>query len=148
MHYSRPLAFLAIAALVAACENGPNGPESGIDPVDTIQARGTFLTSAESVSGDARLVWVPGTELVRSMPDDAVTGMRPDRHTAIVALTHDPKLDDLALMEALASPAFYVAALGSRLSSDRRRERLRELDLSPEQISALRGPAGLDRVPP
>ncbi|BAL26187.1 XdhC family protein [Azoarcus sp. KH32C] len=86
---------------------------------------------------------VPGTTLTREMPDDVVTAMRPDARTAVVALTHDPKLDDLALMEALRSPAFYVAALGSRRNNAARRERLREFDLSAEQLAALRGPAGL-----
>ncbi|MFN8961308.1 MAG: XdhC family protein, partial [Betaproteobacteria bacterium] len=57
---------------------------------------------------------VPGTTLVRTMPDDTVIEMRPDANTAIVALTHDPKLDDLALMEALKSDAFYVGAIGSQ----------------------------------
>ena len=58
----------------------------------------------------------------REMPDDAVVAMEFDAHTACVALTHDPKLDDLALMEALKSPAFYVGALGSRANNDKRRE--------------------------
>ncbi len=86
---------------------------------------------------------VPGTTLTREMPDDVVLAMRPDARTAVVTLTHDPKLDDLALMEALRSPAFYVAALGSRRSNALRRERLREFDLGPDQLAALRGPAGL-----
>lgn len=86
---------------------------------------------------------VPGTTLTREMPDDVVMAMKPDARTAVLALTHDPKLDDLALMEALRSPAFYVAALGSRRNNALRRERLREFDLDEAQVSALRGPAGL-----
>lgn len=86
---------------------------------------------------------VPGTTLSRQMPDDLVMAMRPDARMAVVALTHDPKLDDLALMEALRTPAFYVAALGSRRNNAVRRERLREFDLSEAQVAALRGPAGL-----
>jgi len=86
---------------------------------------------------------VPGTTLTRDMPDDVVIAMQPDARTAVIALTHDPKLDDLALMEALKSPAFYVAALGSRHNNDARRERLKEFDLSEAQIDRLRGPAGL-----
>ena len=86
---------------------------------------------------------VPGTTLSRTMPDDLVIEMRPDARTAVVALTHDPKLDDLALMEALRTPAFYVAALGSRRNNVARRERLREFDLDEAQVAALRGPAGL-----
>jgi xanthine dehydrogenase accessory factor len=68
-----------------------------------------------------------------------------------VALTHDPKLDDLALMEALRSPAFYVGALGSRANNAKRRERLKEFDLTDAQISRLHGPIGLfigSRTPP
>lgn len=94
---------------------------------------------------------VPGTRLVRTMPDDTVIEMRPDGHTAVVALTHDPKLDDLALMEALKSDAFYVGAIGSRVNQERRRERLLEFDVSPDQIARLHGPVGLRigaRTPP
>jgi hypothetical protein len=76
-------------------------------------------------------VWdVPGTTLVRTMPDDTVLDMRLDERSAVMALTHDPKLDDLALMEALKTRAFYVGALGSRRNNAARRERLREFDLS------------------
>ena len=94
---------------------------------------------------------VPGSRLVGAMPDDAVLELRPDSRTAIVALTHDPKLDDLALLEALKSPAFYVGALGSRASSAKRRERLRQFDLTEAQIARLHGPVGLpigSRTPP
>ena len=63
----------------------------------------------------------PGAVLTREMPDDVVIAMRPDARSAVIALTHDPKLDDLALMEALRSPAFYVAALGSRHNNAARR---------------------------
>ncbi len=86
---------------------------------------------------------VSGTTLTRDMPDDVVMAMQPDARTAVIALTHDPKLDDLALMEALKSPAFYVAALGSRHNNDARRERLRGFDVSAAQIERLHGPAGL-----
>ncbi|SAK46077.1 lipoprotein [Caballeronia hypogeia] len=81
--------------------------------------------------------WLPG------MPDDVVLDIGVDAHTAIVALTHDPKLDDMALMEALRSDAFYVGALGSRRNSQKRRERLQEFDLSARQTARLHGPVGL-----
>jgi xanthine dehydrogenase accessory factor len=91
-----------------------------------------------------RATWnVPNTTLLESMPDDAVAALRPDGRTAIVALTHDPKLDDMALLEALRSDAFYVGALGSRRNNAKRRERLTLFDLAPEQIARLRGPVGL-----
>ena len=66
-----------------------------------------------------------------------------DARSAVVALTHDPKLDDLGLMEALRTEAFYVGALGSRRNNDARRQRLLEFELSAEQIARLRGPVGL-----
>jgi xanthine dehydrogenase accessory factor len=94
---------------------------------------------------------VAGIELVKTMPDDTVIAMNLDERCAVVALTHDPKLDDLALMEALKSSAFYVGALGSRANNAKRRERLREFDLSPEEIDRLHGPIGLyigSRTPP
>ena len=86
---------------------------------------------------------VDGTQLVQTMPDDTVIEMRADSRTAIVALTHDPKLDDLALMEALKSPAFYVGALGSRTSQIKRKERLQLFDVSASEVERLRGPVGL-----
>ena len=94
---------------------------------------------------------IPGVTLVRTMPDDTVHAMNLDERCAVVALTHDPKLDDLALMEALRSPAFYVGALGSRANNAKRRIRLREFDLSDADIARLHGPIGLyigSRTPP
>ena len=94
---------------------------------------------------------VPGSELKRGMPDDVVTGMNLDGHSAVVTLTHDPKLDDMALLEALKSPAFYVGAIGSRKNNEARRKRLAEFDLSREEIARLHGPVGLkigSKTPP
>lgn len=94
---------------------------------------------------------VAGVELTRDMPDDVVRAMVPDARTAVVALTHDPKLDDMALMEALKSAAFYVGALGSKGNNEKRRQRLAQLDLSAGEIARLRGPVGLPiggRTPP
>ena len=89
--------------------------------------------------------------LDRGMPDDVVREMNLDGHSAVVALTHDPKLDDLALMEALKSAAFYVGAIGSKKNNDARRERLKDFDVSAEEIARLRGPVGLyigSKTPP
>jgi xanthine dehydrogenase accessory factor len=94
---------------------------------------------------------LPGMPLDRRMPDDVVQEMNLDGHSALVALTHDPKIDDLALMEALKSGAFYVGAIGSKKNNDARRVRLREFDLSQEEIARLRGPVGLyigSKTPP
>jgi xanthine dehydrogenase accessory factor len=93
----------------------------------------------------------PGIPLERGMPDDIVRDMNLDGHSALVALTHDPKLDDLALMEALKSAAFYVGAIGSKKNNDARRKRLQEFDLSEQEIARLRGPVGLyigSKTPP
>src|SRR5436309_7031312 len=68
--------------------------------------------------------------------------MNLDAHSAVVAVTHDPKLDDAALLEALKSPAFYVGALGSQKNNDARRKRLSDFDLAASDIARLRGPGG------
>ncbi|MDR7307996.1 XdhC family protein [Rhodoferax saidenbachensis] len=87
---------------------------------------------------------VPGVRRVEGMPDDVVRNLQPDAHTAIVALTHDPKLDDMALLEALGSDAFYVGALGSRRNQEARKQRLAEhFDLTEAQLARLHGPVGL-----
>lgn len=86
---------------------------------------------------------VAGVELKRGMPDEVVTEMNLDGHSAVVTLTHDPKLDDMALLEALKSPAFYVGAIGSKKNNDARRQRLAEFDLSQQEIARLHGPVGL-----
>lgn len=94
---------------------------------------------------------VQGAALDRGMPDDVVVAMNLDSHSAVVAVTHDPKLDDLALIEALKSPAFYVGALGSRLNTEKRRERLAGFDLSQAELARLHGPVGLrigSKTPP
>ncbi len=94
---------------------------------------------------------LPGVPIERGYPDDVVLAMQPDAHTAVVAVTHDPKLDDAALLEALKSPAFYVGALGSRKNNDARRKRLVEFDLAAHEIARLHGPVGLrigSKTPP
>lgn len=91
------------------------------------------------------LTWdIPGTTFSKAMPDDLVLELQLDPHSAVVAVTHDPKLDDLVLLEALKSPAFYIGALGSRNNTAARRERLALFDLSPAEIDRLHGPIGLD----
>ena len=90
------------------------------------------------------LTWdVPNTTFSKAMPDDLVLELQLDPHSAVVAVTHDPKLDDLVLLEALKSPAFYIGALGSRGNTAQRRERLAMFDLSPAEIDRLHGPIGL-----
>jgi xanthine dehydrogenase accessory factor len=94
---------------------------------------------------------VPGCEFTRGMPDDVISELNLDSHSAVVAVTHDPKLDDLALIEALKSPAFYVGALGSRLNTAKRKQRLAGFDLSQSELDRLHGPVGLrigSKTPP
>ena len=80
---------------------------------------------------------------IKGMPDDVLLEIGVDQHTAVIALTHDPKLDDMALMEALKSSAFYIGALGSKKNTQKRKERLLEFDLGQEQVDRLHGPVGL-----
>ncbi len=85
-----------------------------------------------------------GATRVLGMPDDVVRELNADAHTAIVALTHDPKLDDMALMEALRSNAFYIGALGSQRNTDTRKARLKEhFELTDTELARLHGPVGL-----
>jgi xanthine dehydrogenase accessory factor len=87
---------------------------------------------------------VAGVTLTREMPDDVVASFRPDRRSCVIALTHDPKLDDLALLEALATEAFYVGAIGSRRNNDARHQRMLEhFGMTPAQLARLRGPIGI-----
>ena len=92
-----------------------------------------------------------GATWIDGMPDDAVLAFRPDPHSVILTVSHDPKLDDMALLEALKSDAFYVGAVGSARTSAERRRRLADFDLTPQQVARLRGPVGLSigsRTPP
>ena len=95
---------------------------------------------------------VPAAKVVADMPDDVVTAFKPDRRTCVVALTHDPKLDDLALLEALKTEAFYVGAIGSRRNNDARHQRMVEhFEQTDEGLKRLRGPIGIyigSKTPP
>ncbi|RZL64404.1 MAG: XdhC family protein [Variovorax sp.] len=100
-----------------------------------------------------RSAWsVPGVTVTTEMPDDAVMSFRPDRRSCVVGLTHDPKLDDLALLEALQTEAFYVGAIGSRRNAEARRERMiTHFDQTQASLMRLRGPIGIyigSKTPP
>jgi xanthine dehydrogenase accessory factor len=99
-----------------------------------------------------RAAWrAKGARWIDGMPDDAVLAFKPDGHSVILTVSHDPKLDDMALLEALKSDAFYVGAVGSSRTSAERRKRLADFELTPQQIARLRGPVGLSigsRTPP
>lgn len=86
---------------------------------------------------------LPNVRYCREMPDDAVRRMGDEPRTAVVALAHDPRQDDLGLSAALESGAFYIGALGSVRSAKARRQRLQSLGYSPRQIDRIHGPAGL-----
>jgi xanthine dehydrogenase accessory factor len=85
----------------------------------------------------------PGIAMRGDWPDEAMADLKPDRRTAVVTLTHDPKLDDPALQAALRSPAFYIGALGSRKTHAARLERLAAAGFTPEQTARVHGPVGL-----
>lgn len=94
---------------------------------------------------DARVRWdISGVTLLAQLPDDAVREYGDDRYCAILALTHDPRIDDMALMEAFNTQAFYIGAMGSLRTSENRRERLQLLDVTAEQLQRLYAPIGLD----
>ncbi len=101
--------------------------------VTVIDPRGAFATEAR----------FPGVELINEWPDEAFKRLKPDRGSAVVALTHDPKLDDPALAAALRSEALYIGALGSRRNHARRCERLREQGFTDADLARIRGPIGL-----
>src|SRR5215472_5378019 len=86
----------------------------------------------------------PDVTISTAWPDEAMDELRPDTRTAVVTLTHDPKLDDPALDRALKSPAFYIGSLGSRRTHAARLKRLRELGHNDEALAPIQGPVGLN----
>jgi len=108
----------------------------------------TMLAGYEAVVIDPRRAWATGARfpdvtLMTDWPDEALEALRPDRRSAVVVLTHDPKLDDPALGVALRSPAFYVGALGSTRTHAKRLARLREAGLGEAELARIHGPIGL-----
>ena len=145
-----PGAVLALEAGVLATQHGPRWRLLiiGASQLSRFVAQIATAMDYHVVVCDPREEYrggwnVPGVPLLHAMPDDLVLELRLDSRSAVVALTHDPKLDDLALMEALKSPAFYVGAIGSRANNARRRERLLQFDVSAEQLARLHAPIGL-----
>jgi xanthine dehydrogenase accessory factor len=120
--------------------------------VDTAEALcvGARLLGWAPIVADARAAFatrerIPSaTELIVAWPEEAFAQVQPDHRTAVVVLTHDDKFDVPALVAALASPAFYVGALGSRLNQERRRERLLEAGVAEADLGRIMGPCGLD----
>ncbi|NML06891.1 XdhC family protein [Sphingomonas sp. G-3-2-10] len=131
--YDPPRRLLIVGAVQIAQALAGLAREMGIATV-VIDPRGRFLTPER----------FPQVMLDDRWPDEAVNSLRPDAATAVVTLSHDPKIDDPALIAALAYPTGYVAALGSRRSQAARLERLAAAGMSPENLARIEGPAGLD----
>jgi xanthine dehydrogenase accessory factor len=104
---------------------------------------GYKVTVIDPRAGFARAERLPGVEIIADWPDEVLPGLAPDKRTAIVTLTHDPKIDDPALAAALRSDAFYIGALGSRRTHAKRAERLAAEGFTAAQIARIRGPVGL-----
>ena len=101
----------------------------------------TVVDPRRSFASDERF---PNVEISTAWPDEAMEAFKPDSRTAVVTLTHDPKLDDPALDRALKSEAFYIGALGSRRTHAARLKRLRELGHGDAEMARIRGPVGLN----
>ena len=131
--FNPPLRLAIVGAVHIAQALAPVATLAGY-AVTIIDPRGAFATEAR----------FPDVALLDDWPDEAMEAFAPDRRSAIVTLTHDPKLDDPALDVALKSEAFYIAALGSRRTHAGRVERLKELGHDDAAIARIHGPAGLD----
>ena len=130
--YHPPRRLLIVGAVEIASALAAIATSQGVD-VTLCDPRGRFLTAER----------FPGIRLDDRWPDDAVKAFAPDSRSAIVTLSHDPKIDDPALAAALASPAAYVAALGSVRSHQARLARLSAVGVSAEQYARIEGPAGV-----
>ena len=107
------------------------------------------LLDHESIVVDPRTAFAsperfPDVQLIAEWPDVALPPLKIDRYTAFVALTHDPKIDDPALIHALERECFYIGALGSRKTHARRLDRLRDVGLSEQALARIHAPIGLD----
>lgn len=131
--FNPPLRLLIVGAVHIAQALAPMAALAGY-AVTIIDPRRAFAT-------DARF---PAVSLLGDWPDEAMERLRPDGRTAVVTLTHDPKLDDPALQVALRSEAFYIGALGSRKTHAARLTRLREAGFGDAELARIHGPAGLD----
>jgi len=131
--FNPPLRLLIVGAVHIAQALASMGASAGF-AVTVIDPRDAWA-SAERF---------PGIVIDRRWPGEAIAELKPDTRTAIVSLSHDPKLDDPALIEALASDAFYIGALGSRRTHAKRRERLKKQGVNEDALARIDGPIGLD----
>ncbi|HYH21113.1 MAG TPA: XdhC family protein [Azospirillum sp.] len=131
--FAPPLRLIVVGAVHIAQALVPVARLTGY-AVTVVDPRGAFATESR----------FPDVALVTEWPDDALTGLAVDARTAVVTLTHDPKLDDPALLVALRSPAFYVGSLGSKRTHAKRLDRLRAAGLGEEELARIHAPVGLD----
>ena len=131
--FDRPVRLLIIGAVHAAQALAPMAQLSGLD-VTVIDPRRAFATEER----------FPGITLVGDWPDDALKALAPDNRTAIVTLSHDAKIDEPALLQALESEAFYIGALGSRRTHEKRSARLLEAGVDEAVLRRIHAPIGLD----
>jgi xanthine dehydrogenase accessory factor len=131
--YTPPKRMIVVGAVHIAQSLVPMASLAGFE-VTVLDPRQAF----------ANLDRFPGVTLSHDWPDEGMAALDPDRRTAVVTLTHDPKLDDPALAVALRSAAFYIGALGSRRTNSRRQERLRELGFGEADFARIHGPIGLN----
>lgn len=131
--HNPPLRLLVVGAVHIAQALVPMARIAGHD-VTVIDPRPAFGAAAR----------FPGVEIIEEWPDEALTALVPDARTAVVTLTHDPKLDDPAIRAALASDIYYLGCLGSGRTHAKRVARLEEAGFSPEQIARIHAPVGLD----
>jgi len=101
----------------------------------------TVIDPRRAFASDVRF---PDVDMRGDWPDEAMAALEPDRRSAVVTLTHDPKLDDPALQAALRSPAFYIGALGSKKTHGARLARLAKAGIAPQDLTRIHGPVGLD----
>jgi xanthine dehydrogenase accessory factor len=132
-HYDPPRRLIIVGAVQIAQALAQIATALGTS-VTVVDPRARFLTEER----------FPGVTLDDRWPDEAIAALAPDPATALVTLSHDPKIDDPALIAALARPTGYVAALGSRRSHAARRERLTAAGVSPDALDRIDAPAGLD----
>ncbi len=131
--YNPPLRLIVVGAVHIAQALVPMAAHLGLAVV-VVDPRRSFATEER----------FPNVTVSTDWPDEALDALVPDVRTAIITLTHDPKLDDPALDRALKSPAFYIGSLGSRRTHARRVARLKELGHSDAAIARIKGPVGLD----
>lgn len=131
--HNPPLRMIVVGAVHIAQALVPMAQLAGYDSV-VVDPRDSFATPAR----------FPGVELVRDWPEDAVAALGLDTRTALVLLTHDPKLDDPVLEQALAAQVFYIGALGSKRTHATRQDRLRAKGFDEARIARIHGPVGLD----